>query len=101
MGKQCVVIAVLFPVLEHRYRSTTRIPGLTKNPPAGIDVLILDVGEAFAESNCGGLIREWAREASLLRITTRYSALVFRDRVARNRMQDKGLGAALVGVESG
>ena len=60
MGKQCVVIAVLFPVLEDWRRSTTRSPGLTKNARGGIDVLILDVCEAFPEPNRAGLIRERA-----------------------------------------
>src|SRR6185437_3721493 len=92
MGKQCIVIAVLFPVLENRHRSTTLIPGLTKNPRCGIDVLILDVCEALPESYCAKPIcaehrRQWAG-----RIRTRISAgyskgLVFLDSVARNRVQ--------------
>ena len=97
MGKQCVVIAVLLPVLEDRRAGW--IPGAADDARIGIDNLVLDVCEAFPKPNCAGLIREWARKIRT-RISARYSGLVFRDRVAGDRMQNKRLGAACVAIES-
>src|SRR4051812_2276771 len=95
MGKQCVVIAVLFSVVEdgNAVWIIVLIEGVwitTKHACLRVNSLILYVSEAFPESNGAGLVREWAGWIVIsifVAINARYIGLVFYDGLTGHRMQ--------------
>src|ERR1700693_2860694 len=98
MGKQRVVIAVLFAMREDRHASGIGGTGSTapKHARLCLNDLILYVCEAFPESNCAALIGEWAinyaGDRISIRISARYVGLVFQDCIAGDRMQENVMG---------
>ena len=66
MGKQCVVVAVLFAVREDGNALCIRVGIATKQAGLWLNRLILYVREAFPESNRAGLIGEWTRKISII-----------------------------------
>ena len=79
MGKQCVVIAVLFAVRENSNAGSACRVGITTNQARlWINCLILYICETFPESNRAGLIGEWTRQISSF--DTWHSTTVMRQR---------------------
>jgi hypothetical protein len=90
MGKQCVVIAVLFPVLEDGNAGRIHSGIAAERAVAWLNRLILDEGKTFPESNCAGLIRKWAGWILIsinVAIKARYIGLVFYDGITGSGMQ--------------
>src|SRR5882724_3390579 len=93
MGKQCIVIAVLFPGLKDRRRAggIGGTGSALPNPARlRINAKILYAFEAEPESNRAFLIGEWTGKISRsisIRIFAAYIGLVFQDCVASNRVQ--------------